>query len=44
MEERQQILKEQQRETMRGSVNSVSIARYTQHTGYAFSGEEGHVP
>lgn len=44
LEERQQILKDQQRETMRGSISSASLGKYTQHTGFAFSGEEGHVP
>ena len=29
---------------MRGSVGSASVGRYTQHTGFAFSGEEGHTP
>jgi hypothetical protein len=30
---------------MRGSITStVCLAKYTMHTGFAFSGEEGHVP
>jgi len=32
------------RGSMRGSVGAASLSRYTQHTGFAFSGEEGHVP
>ena len=44
LEDRQNILKSQQRETMRSSVGSASLGRYSQHTGFAFSGEEGHTP
>lgn len=29
---------------MRPSVNQSQSSKYQQHTGFAFSGEEGHVP
>ena len=38
------MLKDQQRETMRGSINSTNVGKYVQHTGYAFDAEEGQVP
>lgn len=44
LEERQQILSDQQRETVCGSVASALFGKYAQHTGFAFAGEEGHVP
>jgi len=44
LEERQQILGEMQRESARGSVTAALCGRYAEHTGFAFAGEEGHVP
>jgi len=29
---------------MRGSISTATFGRYTQHTGFAFAGDEGHVP